>query len=477
MRTRHRIPTIFSLSMLDVFCCALGCVIFLWLWNDRLAKLRLKAADETQRQLESARRQWQEAQARIEVLENDLSEVHGQLVATINDLEQAKGRLAMLTRQRDQTAQELAATQSRLTDARRQADALMKKNLEQEQAARSLIDLLAKRSQEERRLREAITAERERTDDLETLLRHRDKELAAATAQVRELTEKLHQLDLSRAKLQSAESTVRSTLQEQQAKLAAAEARIRELETSERNRKSKLIEMQRELDNVQSDRRTLTEQLAKLRIAADNRFAGIQLNGRRVVFIVDMSGSMRMSDAQKESPEKWPLVISVVKKIMQSLPDLEKFQIIVFSESANFPLGNPNDWLDFDESSAERVERALKAIQPMGNTNMYAAFEAAFRLRPKGLDTIYLLSDGLPNVGPGLSPLEQTQNLSDLQKGEKLGRFIRNMLSTNWNHPATGLAKVRIHSVGFFYESPDLGSFLWALARENEGSFVGMSQP
>ena len=29
----------------------------------------------------------------------------------------------------------------------------------------------------------------------------------------------------------------------------------------------------------------------------------------------------------------------------------------------------------------------------------------------------------------------------------------------------------------FFYESPDLGAFLWALARENEGSFVGMSKP
>jgi hypothetical protein len=36
---------------------------------------------------------------------------------------------------------------------------------------------------------------------------------------------------------------------------------------------------------------------------------------------------------------------------------------------------------------------------------------------------------------------------------------------------------VRINTIGFFYESPDLGAFLWALARENEGSFVGMSKP
>jgi hypothetical protein len=38
-------------------------------------------------------------------------------------------------------------------------------------------------------------------------------------------------------------------------------------------------------------------------------------------------------------------------------------------------------------------------------------------------------------------------------------------------------AKVRINSIGFFYESPDVGAFLWALSRENDGSFVGMSRP
>ena len=33
MRIRHRIPSIFNLSMVDVLCCALGCVILLWLVN------------------------------------------------------------------------------------------------------------------------------------------------------------------------------------------------------------------------------------------------------------------------------------------------------------------------------------------------------------------------------------------------------------------------------------------------------------
>ena len=38
MRVRHRIPSIFNLSMVDVLCCSLGCVILLWLINLRDAK-------------------------------------------------------------------------------------------------------------------------------------------------------------------------------------------------------------------------------------------------------------------------------------------------------------------------------------------------------------------------------------------------------------------------------------------------------
>ncbi len=38
MRVRHRIPSIFNLSMVDVLCCALGCVILIWLINLRDSK-------------------------------------------------------------------------------------------------------------------------------------------------------------------------------------------------------------------------------------------------------------------------------------------------------------------------------------------------------------------------------------------------------------------------------------------------------
>src|SRR5205807_972245 len=51
MQTRHKIPTIFNLSMVDVLCCALGCCILLWLLNLREAKERSELAGKTKSEL------------------------------------------------------------------------------------------------------------------------------------------------------------------------------------------------------------------------------------------------------------------------------------------------------------------------------------------------------------------------------------------------------------------------------------------
>lgn len=58
---------------------------------------------------------------------------------------------------------------------------------------------------------------------------------------------------------------------------------------------------------------------------------------------------------------------------------------------------------------------------------------------------------------------------------EILSKHIRSTLGGSWNPKAA--TRERINAVGFFYESPEVGAFLWALARENDGSFVGMSKP
>jgi len=109
--------------------------------------------------------------------------------------------------------------------------------------------------------------------------------------------------------------------------------------------------------------------------------------------------------------------------------------------------------------------------KPEGNTQMYAAFETAFTYRNKGLDAIYLFSDGLPNIGPGLPPNPPTDEIA---QGTLLGNHLREAIKKQWN---TVNPRVHIHAIGFYYESPALGAFLWGMTRENGGNFVGMSKP
>ena len=55
MRIRHKTPTLVSMWMLDVFCCALGCVTLLWLLNTRQAGDQTTAAKSALLDLQQAR--------------------------------------------------------------------------------------------------------------------------------------------------------------------------------------------------------------------------------------------------------------------------------------------------------------------------------------------------------------------------------------------------------------------------------------
>ncbi len=280
--------------------------------------------------------------------------------------------------------------------------------------------------------------------------------------------------------MREAEARARDLNQESRtnrARASLAEERLLLLEKDVTTRDKQLAEYRRKLQEMQQEKTALVEVANRARDAADSRFAGISLTGRRVVFLIDMSGSMSYVDEKTEAPEKWSEVRQTLIRIMRSLPDLEKFQVILFEGKTSFLLGSEDRWLDYDpKTSIAQVSKTLAAIKPKGATNMYDAFEAAFRFRAAGMDTIYLLSDGLPNMGAGLS-LEAARKLKEIERSEILSKHVRSTLRSDWNRKLADRPRVRIHTIGFFYESPDVGAFLWALARENDGSFVGMSKP
>jgi uncharacterized coiled-coil DUF342 family protein len=459
MRTRHRMPMIFSLSMMDVFCCTLGCVILLWLVNQREAMLRTRAASEAGSQLIDTR-------ARLAAADRDRDDLRRQLAGLNADLDQSR-------RATDETRADLAA-------ARAKSDDLTQKLTDLRAQAADTEDRLAKKTLAEQQLTRQQAAAQKRQGELERLVRDRELQNENAARRLAELTERLEESDARAAQLKKVADALpdlRDAAASARESASAAATRVKALERDLADTRGALEDARGALESARTQSRDLAGQMTRMRAAAEQRFEGIALTGRRVVFLVDMSGSMDLVDDRTRDASKWPGVRETVLRIMRSLPQLEKFQIIMFSDRATFPMGLEGRWLDYDaKTSGDHVKATLAAIEPKGNTNMYAALEAAFQYRPQGLDTVYLLSDGLPNIGTGLTA-EQARTLGENQRTEILSRVVRTALKTRWNAPQPGRPRVRINAVGFFYESPDVGAFLWALARENDGSFVGMSKP
>lgn len=480
MRVRHRIPSIFNISMVDVLCCALGCVILLWLLNLREAEEHerdqtlLLEQTTTERNVVSSR--LRDLQGQIVLLEEERGAIKKQMtgqVATALDLERklkaALARIASLTgdlaesekrgslqRARiDDLGKKLASADTRVKDLTGVANTVpglqidlkaIKTKLSEENALTLALQReMTKKTQEAADLNKSLQVVMLNKKSLETNLKDKDKELVLALVY--------------------------------KDQLATAESRIVDMEKAMAVRAQDLAASTRTIESLQNEKKSLQSRALRLQAEADNRFAGIALTGRRVVFLVDMSGSMDRVDPETLAPNKWAEVRNTMARIMRSLQDLESFQVIVFNQKATWPLGQEGKWIEFDpKTSVDQAHKALAAIQPEGGTHMYAGLEAAFSLRDEGLDTVYLLSDGLPNNGPGLSS-EDRKRLKgkehEVELGNLLGRHILRTLKANWNKGG----KVRINSIGFFYESPDVGAFLWALSRANGGSFVGMNNP
>jgi hypothetical protein len=518
--------------MLDVFCCALGCVTLLFLLDRQAVTDAEDAQRRTVIDLDATGKKLAAEIDKVEALRVKLTSeeaAHGQLSAKLTELQglqmklsdesrQLNDQLKLARTERDDTGRKLAlardetktaqaqldATQTALNAAEKKIDVTAKELATARAQADDATDLLKKRQKDIDTLAKKDATSAARIDGLQKLIRLKDDERlmleARTTATKKELTDaearlRATQRDLD-ATLAAARAAAKAAAEELAVAKAAAKTAAEELATTKAGAakagdelataRAQIKDLSKKIDDanvniidLQGDKAKLADRVNKFQRETEARFAGIAMTGKRVVFLVDMSGSMGKRDINTVDETKWPLVIETVCKVMRSIPTLEQYQVIVFSSSANWLFGT-GEWQTFTgEKSVEAVSAALLKVKPKDDTNMYAALEKAFALRAAGLDTIYLFSDGLPTSGPGLTLAQQNANppLSEPELGVILGKHVRDTLARNWNRPVVGQARVKINSVGFYFDSPDVGAFLWSLSRDNDGSFVGMSRP
>ena len=250
--------------------------------------------------------------------------------------------------------------------------------------------------------------------------------------------------------------------------LAQASNAIRDLKNQLDNANANIIDLQ-------GDKKKLADKYDKLRIDSEAKFAGIATTGKRVVFLVDISGSMKLIDEKTPEATKWPIVVETISKVMRSIPDLESYQVVIFSAVPT--TSSRGGFLPY--RGEETIRKVADALQGRRAGRRH---EPPRRPRPRLPPPHLGPRHGLPLLGRPADERPRPHPRTGTRQNRRPPAF-GNPRQTHPRHPQTRLEpespgrKIRINAVGFFYESPDVGAFLWSLARENDGSFVGMSRP
>jgi hypothetical protein len=189
-------------------------------------------------------------------------------------------------------------------------------------------------------------------------------------------------------------------------------------------------------------------------------YYGIRLVTNRVVFVLDLSGSMRDPVEPSENllrrlpPEDRPLVGKEIKnklelaksqlaRAVQALPEEASFSLVFFSDS-------PFVWeKSLVPATAENKKRALQRVESAGasgGTNIHDALRATLELGgedalerfAQGPDTVFLLTDGNPSRGELRDPrllqswfgdenLPRRIRVNTIGVGRQAARFLKGM--------------------------------------------------
>lgn len=142
----------------------------------------------------------------------------------------------------------------------------------------------------------------------------------------------------------------------------------------------------------------------RLKDTSAAEFFGIRIESHRVVFIIDVSGSMQAPTRGRYVDEPGKPRIEVAKKelakAIEALEDNSLFNILPFSNGVEAWI---EDGIEASkESTREDALEYVSRLGPFGGTNLFGSLEAAFE--DEDVDTIFVLSDGEPSVGDIIDP-------------------------------------------------------------------------
>lgn len=148
-------------------------------------------------------------------------------------------------------------------------------------------------------------------------------------------------------------------------------------------------------------------------------FFGIPIEGTRVVFVLDLSGSMQWpvthdaGASRKERRSGLDFAKQELSRAIAALPPNAQCNLVTFN-------GNPKpeswnkDLVPATERNRDRLLKYVDGLRADGGTNLWGALEEALKIRSlvqdakydTNIDELFVLSDGAPSVGAVVDPVQ-----------------------------------------------------------------------
>jgi len=154
--------------------------------------------------------------------------------------------------------------------------------------------------------------------------------------------------------------------------------------------------------------------------ATSGSFCGIPIQGTRVVFVLDLSGSMDWAmkgqdsgSRRRDRPTGLDFAKEELRRAVAAIAPHAQFNLITFNGDSRCELWN-KDLVDATDKNRERFLKHVDGLKARGGTNLWSALEEALKIGSLAYDTkyesqldeIFVLSDGAPSVGAVIEPIE-----------------------------------------------------------------------
>lgn len=211
------------------------------------------------------------------------------------------------------------------------------------------------------------------------------------------------------------------------------------------------------------------------------KFFGVEVRSSRVVFIVDISGSMQLWDPGDEkigegpehkTRERLARMKFHLEKAIMDLPDYATFNVIAYSDSNR--VFNPKGAVPANRKWKSKATEFVRNLKAFGATHTDAAIKIPFE--DTKVDTVFLLTDGAPSR-MGKKPKELIKDiLEDVRRRNRISgiKIFTFGFATEGQYPP-GIAPPpppRDDEDAVTLE--DFINFLKQLAKENGGEYTAV---